>query len=722
MKWGYLLLVCKLIIVVYSSLLADVKPRTLMTDSLVIKNFLRKIITVPPKIRFNFSVKVNGILSVEIFGAESEPALNLSNGIALVVNCQHYLSTPKFDTTELPCSRIHPVLGHPVMLFIPDDVVGMGLLGELTLTPAVALCPCPKVFSNQLNRISSISIFLYGPSGLPLIFPNSEQPTTAVFKDASYFIDWKKYRLSMVPNLDLSLDSGSVLPDVSYQVESGEGDQSHNMGPQGQTVLLFLFVDFHRGFPGQKMELWGVHTLLSAHLRAILRESHSVVQGCIQAAVAWALEQHRQAVKAHQKLQASLSVAVDSIMSIMTGSTNSSFRKTCLQTLQAADTQEFGTKLHKSFQEVTQHRFLYHCSHEVKQQLLPERNEAEQNTDKAHENGSLELLAGTGEQTENKRLKRGSLGVEETRASRSAGALSPSEAASRRAEPTAAPLTFSRSRTGPGSGLEDAGPSCSHKAALHQCPGGVKSLAPLRATLEGTYRHPGTSLLTLMGFRLEGIFPAALLPLLLTMILFLGPLMQLSMDCPCDLADGLKVVLAPRSWARCLTDMRWLRNQVIAPLTEELVFRACMLPMLAPCTGLGPAVFTCPLFFGVAHFHHIFEQLRFRQSSVGSIFLSAAFQFSYTAVFGAYTAFLFIRTGHLIGPVLCHSFCNYMGFPAVCAALEHPQRRPLLAGYALGVGLFLLLLQPLTDPKLYGSLPLCVLLERAGDSEAPLCS
>nr|KAF6281759.1 Ras converting CAAX endopeptidase 1 [Pipistrellus kuhlii] len=130
----------------------------------------------------------------------------------------------------------------------------------------------------------------------------------------------------------------------------------------------------------------------------------------------------------------------------------------------------------------------------------------------------------------------------------------------------------------------------------------VSSLSPLCVLLwrELTGIQPGTSLLTLMGFRLEGIFPAALLPLLLTMILFLGPLMQLSMDCPCDLADGLKVVLAPRSWARCLMDMRWLRNQVIAPLTEELVFRACMLPMLAPCTGLGPAVFTCPLFFGVA--------------------------------------------------------------------------------------------------------------------------
>jgi hypothetical protein len=33
-------------------------------------------------------------------------------------------------------------------------------------------------------------------------------------------------------------------------------------------------------------------------------------------------------------------------------------------------------------------------------------------------------------------------------------------------------------------------------------------------------------------------------------ILFLGPLMQLSMDCPCDLTDGLKVVLGESSRLR----------------------------------------------------------------------------------------------------------------------------------------------------------------------------
>ncbi|KAK1335600.1 hypothetical protein QTO34_003392 [Cnephaeus nilssonii] len=356
----------------------DEKPRTLMTDSLVIKNFLRKIVMVHPKIRFNFSVKVNGILSTEIFEAENEPTLNLSNGIALVVNYQHYMS--------------------------------------------------------------------------------QEQSITAVFKDTSYFIDWNKYHLCMVPNLDLNLDRDMVLPDVSYQVESSEGDQSQNMDLQEQTLLLILFVDFHSQCPVQQMELWGIHTLLTAHLSTILQESHSVVQDSIQFAVDQALEQHHQVAKVHQKFQTSLSVAVNSIMSIVTGSTSCSFRKICLQALQAADTQEFGTKLHKSFYEVTQQRVLHHCSCEVKQQLHTEKNDTEESTEDAHENSSLELHAGTSGLVANKKLKKGSLHqvVEGTWAFHSARAPSPSEDPLRRGEPPAAYVTPSGSRAGPGNGPEDA--------------------------------------------------------------------------------------------------------------------------------------------------------------------------------------------------------------------------------------------------------------------------
>uniref|UniRef100_A0A3Q1H7Z0 CAAX prenyl protease 2 n=1 Tax=Anabas testudineus TaxID=64144 RepID=A0A3Q1H7Z0_ANATE len=240
----------------------------------------------------------------------------------------------------------------------------------------------------------------------------------------------------------------------------------------------------------------------------------------------------------------------------------------------------------------------------------------------------------------------------------------------------------------------------------------VSALSPLFvwAWREFTGVRTGPSLLALMGIRLEGLIPAIILPLLLTMVLFLGPLMQLAMDCPWSFMDGMRVAFDPWFWMLCGSDMRWLRNQVVAPLTEELVFRACMLPMLVPCASPSIAIFTCPLFFGVAHFHHVIELLRFRQGTLSGIFLSAVFQFSYTAVFGAYTAFIFIRTGHLVGPVLCHSFCNYMGFPAISTALEHPHRLTILSSYLLGVLLFLLFLFPFTDPYYYVlPTPVCTL-------------
>ncbi|XP_060951758.1 CAAX prenyl protease 2 [Limanda limanda] len=240
----------------------------------------------------------------------------------------------------------------------------------------------------------------------------------------------------------------------------------------------------------------------------------------------------------------------------------------------------------------------------------------------------------------------------------------------------------------------------------------VSGLSPLfvLAWREFTGVRTDSSLFALMGIRIEGLIPAIILPLVLTMVLFLGPLMQLAMDCPWSFMDGIRVAFDPCFWTLCFNDMRWLRNQVVAPLTEELVFRACMLPMLVPCAGPSVAIFTCPLFFGVAHFHHVIELLRFRQGTLSGIFLSAGFQFSYTAVFGAYTAFIFIRTGHLIGPVLCHSFCNYMGFPAVSTALEHPQRIIVLSSYLLGVLLFFFFLFPFTNPFYYGlPTPVCTL-------------
>ena len=43
--------------------------------------------------------------------------------------------------------------------------------------------------------------------------------------------------------------------------------------------------------------------------------------------------------------------------------------------------------------------------------------------------------------------------------------------------------------------------------------------------------------------------------------------------------------------------------------------------------------------------------------------LVSLFQFTYTTIFGMYSALLFVRTGHFAAPFIVHSYCNFMGFP-----------------------------------------------------------
>jgi len=59
------------------------------------------------------------------------------------------------------------------------------------------------------------------------------------------------------------------------------------------------------------------------------------------------------------------------------------------------------------------------------------------------------------------------------------------------------------------------------------------------------------------------------------------------------------------------TDLIWLRNYVVAPISEEFTFRACIIPLLLQCFQPMTAVFICPVFFGAGksrvlqmHYNH----------------------------------------------------------------------------------------------------------------------
>ena len=97
----------------------------------------------------------------------------------------------------------------------------------------------------------------------------------------------------------------------------------------------------------------------------------------------------------------------------------------------------------------------------------------------------------------------------------------------------------------------------------------------------------------------------------------------------------------------------------------------------------GAAVFVAAVTFGAAHIHHRFD--------AGVSWIAVAVQFTYTSLFGAYSAYLFLRTGLVIGPLLAHAFCNSMGLPDFGGITSHRHSHLVAAAYIAGLAGFIAL-------------------------------
>ncbi|KAK4580483.1 CAAX prenyl protease [Recurvomyces mirabilis] len=154
----------------------------------------------------------------------------------------------------------------------------------------------------------------------------------------------------------------------------------------------------------------------------------------------------------------------------------------------------------------------------------------------------------------------------------------------------------------------------------------------------------------------------------LVVILFVGPLYE------SILVDGNWRRWSISSLKESLyDDWTGYRNLVVAPASEELVFRALTISLyLLAKVDPTRIVFITPLIFGLAHVHHLVEFLQShtpqgRTMPPFSIWISgilrSTFQFAYTSIFGFFAAFVFMRTGNLWACIVAHSFCNWQGLP-----------------------------------------------------------
>lgn len=231
-----------------------------------------------------------------------------------------------------------------------------------------------------------------------------------------------------------------------------------------------------------------------------------------------------------------------------------------------------------------------------------------------------------------------------------------------------------------------------------------------------------------LGFNMgRRMLTASATSLLLTMVLFAGPLVQWLVgdylySQPFRVYDPhkknekmnsnflqsfavwfkFKLKLSKNLVRDNVMDLTFWRNYAVSPFTEEFVFRSCMLPLLVHQLGFTKSILIVPLFFGLAHLHHIIEGYFSKDQSLDFLIMQHSFQFVYTYVFGLYSSYLFLRTGDFFSCFVSHSFCNFMGFPNLQQLLNDfaPKIRwSLSVVYVLGLVSFFCIIASVTDPS-----------------------
>lgn len=170
-----------------------------------------------------------------------------------------------------------------------------------------------------------------------------------------------------------------------------------------------------------------------------------------------------------------------------------------------------------------------------------------------------------------------------------------------------------------------------------------------------------------MGIRYDNLPIAIAKPFILMNVLYLGQYAMMYYD------RALSRLWDIGEWSRSLRNLGWIRDVIVGPVTEEIVFRCCSAVMLSQVLSLPATVFLSPLSFAVSHFHHVGDDLR-KGFSLQDAMMRRSFQFGYTYIFGVFSTYLLLKTRHFAVPIIAHSICNSFGLPRILDIENYPKR------------------------------------------------
>lgn len=257
------------------------------------------------------------------------------------------------------------------------------------------------------------------------------------------------------------------------------------------------------------------------------------------------------------------------------------------------------------------------------------------------------------------------------------------------------------------------------------------------------YKHDkvilsGQSFSDSIGLSLRTTFPSILLSFFLMMIFYMGPitvqmalfLLNILYDVRNDgrlmpLAHGTTYLSSMYKAIQTeilkiyvtfnILDTTLFRNLIFAPVTEELVFRAIVVPVMFSYYCKQNEIYTpfqlamlSPSWFALAHAHHVYDKLRMGMP-FKYVIIQTLVQLSYTTIFGIIAALLLMRTNSIAGSIVSHIICNFYGLPSLeflippCTEESRsmsclfPYRYAILVLHAAGLIIFAYVMFPLTE-------------------------
>lgn len=157
-------------------------------------------------------------------------------------------------------------------------------------------------------------------------------------------------------------------------------------------------------------------------------------------------------------------------------------------------------------------------------------------------------------------------------------------------------------------------------------------------------------------------------PLAYALVLFIGPIYaEIRQLDHCDTGSGSRRLLSlVRTMVISLREPNWwmsVRNLLVAPVTEEAIFRGIVLAILLPFWSKTTAILLSSFLFGLMHLHHCLRSVLVTRRVCHRELVGSLVQCTYTSLFGLYAALVYVTAGNLISPILLHAFCNLNGLP-----------------------------------------------------------